>query len=357
MEDPRSNPRNQIRYSLSELCFVTIAAVISGFNEWNEIALFGKEKIDWLRKFFPYEKGSPCNTTLIRFFAKLDPDQFSYFFSEWIASLNELSSGQVVAIDGKTLRGSVDKAHDKAAIHMITAFVSEQQLFLGQLATEQKSNEITAIPQLLDMIAIKNCIVTIDAMGCQKEIAKNILTKEADYILQVKGNQKGLLEQIEKLFQIAPIANSHTSHDLEHGRIEQRTADIITDFTHLDDCSDWLGLKTLIRIQSQRESKSTGKKEKSVRYYISSREDGAKAFNHNIRSHWAIENKLHWSLDVTFKEDENKKRIGNSAFNFNLISKVALTIINQYQNKKLSKKNKRSKAALSDTFREQLLDI
>ena len=228
---------------------------------------------------------------------------------------------------------------------------------MGQLATEEKSNEITAIPKLLDIITLDDCIVTIDAMGCQKAIARKIVKANADYILQVKNNQKTLLEQIEKVFEITNLADTHTSYTLDHGRIEQRTCQILTDLNHMDDCSDWQDLRTLIRIQSSRTIKATGKTETSTRYYISSREDGAQHFNQYIRSHWAIENKLHWSLDVTFKEDSSKKRVGNSAHNFNIITKIAMTMINDVKIKGLSKPKKRVKAVLNKEFRELLLKI
>ncbi len=358
MEDPRCNLRNQVQYSIHEIFFLVIAAVVSGCNDWKEIALFGKVKVDWLRKFFPYTEGTPCNTTLSRFFSKLDPESFGQLFSEWVASLSELTEGQLVAIDGKTLRGSYDRKDNKAALHMVSAFVSRQGLCLGQLATDAKSNEVTAIPKLLDLLTLEGAILTIDAMGCQKEIAKEIVAKRADYILQVKGNQKGLLEQVEKVFQITSLTDTHTQHTFGHDRIEQRTSSIITDLTYLDDREDWKALKSVVRVESVREHKASGNMERSTRYYISSRTDSAQIFNDNIRSHWAIENQLHWTLDVTFNEDKSRKRVGYSPHNFNIISKIALTLINDRESgSRMSKKNKRTKAALSDVFREELLKI
>ncbi|MGL1888020.1 MAG: ISAs1 family transposase [Reichenbachiella sp.] len=361
MEDPRSNIRNQVHYPLAEIFFLVISAVVSNMNDWDEIAMFGKEKTDWLRRFYPYAKGTPCDTTLSRFFAKVNPESFGQYFGKWTQSLHQVSEGKVVAIDGKTMRGSTDKANNKAALHIVSAFVSGQELCLGQLATDQKSNEITAIPELLDLLTLEGCIITIDAMGCQKAIAKKIIDSKADYILQVKNNQKNLLEQVGKVFGIASLASTSTSHTVDHGRIEERNCQVITDLTHLDDCQDWVGLKTIIRINSSRIQKQTGAIQTSTRYYISNREDDGEAFNKYIRSHWAIENNLHWSLDVTFKEDQSRKRIGNSAANFNIIAKMAMTLINnctvKRKSKKLSKKHKRVKAAISDTFREQIMNI
>jgi len=360
MEDPRCNIRNQVRHRLDEILFLIISAVVSGANDWNEIAAFGEVKLDWLRKFYPFENQTPCDTTLGRLFAKIDPEVFGFYFGEWIKTLSEVTEGSVVAIDGKTMRSSYKKSDKKSALHIVSAFACEQQLCLGQTAVDEKSNEITAIPELLDLLTLEGCIVTIDAMGCQKAIVKKIRKRKADYVLQVKNNQKVLLEQIEKVFAITSISDNHTSNTLDHGRIEERTCSLITDLQHLDGCEDWQDLTTLVRIQSWRLHKQSGKEEKSTRYYISSRHDSAKAFNTYIRSHWAIENNLHWNLDVIFQEDASRKRIGHSAANFNIISKMAMTMINYDQtrkspSRKLSKKLKRSRAALSDAFRENIL--
>lgn len=356
MEDPRCNLRNQVDYSLPEMMFLVISAVISGMTSWKEIHMFGLEKQVWLREYFPFENGIPWPSTLSRLFAKLDTEEFGVLFADWVASLSELTEGEVVAIDGKTIRGSYDKGDDKAAIHMVSAFVSRQNLCLGQLATEQKSNEITAIPKLLGLLDLKNCMVTIDAMGCQIEISKKILKKDAHYILQVKNNQKGLLEQIEKLFTIARLADEDSQSNLDHGRIEQRRCATISDLNHLDGYRDWPGIKTIIRIDSQRIEKRTGKVENNLRYYISSKEQNAASFNRDIRDHWGIENKLHWSLDVSFKEDSSRKRKGNSAANFTLFSKIALNLL-KTSKENLSKNNKRLKALLNNEYREKLLNI
>lgn len=356
MEDPRCNIRKQVDYSLPELMFLVISAVVSGMNTWDEISEFGDHKLDWLRKFFPFKNGSPWPSTLSRLFARLDTEQFGRYFIEWVSRLSELTGGKVVAIDGKTMRGSCDAADNKSALHMVSAFVSHQNLCLGQLATEEKSNEITAIPALLDMLTLKGCTVTIDAMGCQKEIAGKVLERKADYILQVKGNQKSLLEQIEKVFRKTSPASVDVWDDLGHGRIEQRACGVITDLAFLDDCQDWPGLKSIVRIKSKRTIKRTGKKETSVRYYISSKTSKAEVFNRDIRQHWGIENNLHWSLDVNFKEDSSKKRKGHSAANFGLFTKIALTLLEKYEVKK-SKRRKRLNVLLDDRLREKLLEI
>lgn len=336
--------------------FVVVCAVVSGACTWKEIALFGEQKLDWLRMFFPFKNGTPWPSTFSRLFAKIDTEAFGKYFIEWTGNLHKLTKGQVVAIDGKSMRGSYDKSTDKAAIHMVSAFVGQQSLCLGQLATKEKSNEITAIPQLLDWLALKGCTITIDAMGCQREISKKVLKKKADYILQVKNNQKGLLEQVDKVFTITAPQDSHTWNDLGHGRVEQRKCDAVDNLVHFDDYKDWPGIKALVRIVALRTNKASGQQEQSTRYDISSKKAAAQVFNENIRSHWAIENKLHWSLDVSFKEDSSRKRMGNSAANFGLVTKIVLTMLKKNP-ANMSLNNKRYKAALSDQFRETLLRI
>ena len=356
MKDPRCNIRNQVDYSLPELMFLVISAVVSGMNTWDEISTFGKHKLDWLRKYFPFKNGSPWPSTLSRLFARLDSKEFGQYFIEWVSQLSKLTDGEIVAIDGKTMRGSADRSDNKVALHMISAFVSHQNVCLGQLATSEKSNEIKAIPKLLDMLTLKGCTVTIDAMGCQKEISEKVLEKQADYILQVKGNQKGLLEQIEKVFQITRPHSADVSHDVGHGRIERRECTVISELSYPDGYQDWPGLKSIIRIRAERTIKNSGEQQHSIRYYISSKITSAKVFNRDIRSHWAIENKLHWSLDVNFKEDDCKKRKGHSAANFGLFNKIALNLLDKHPDK-YSRKRRRLRALLSDAFREKLLGI
>ncbi len=357
MNDPRCNKRNIVDYPLPELMFLVISAAISGVEAWTDIEMFGENKIKWLRTFFPYKNGIPWHGTLGRVFARLDNDAFGECFIEWINTLGELGSGQVVAIDGKRMRGSYDKSEGKSAIHMVSAYACEQSVCLGQLATDQKSNEITAIPKLLEMLTLEGCTVTIDAMGCQKDISEKILEGKADYILGVKENQKGLLEQVDKVFSITKPHSIDTQNDMGHGRIEKRTCSVIDDLKFFDDYKDWPGISSLIKIEAERKFKnSSKKKESSTRYYISNKNANAEIFNNDIRSHWGIENKLHWVLDVTFKEDASRKRKGNSASNFSLISKMALTVIEKC-NEKIPRTRKRLKAMLNDKYREKLLGI
>jgi len=356
MNDPRCNKRNIVDYPLPELMFLVISAAVSGVDKWTDIQTFGESKLDWLRKFFPYKNGIPWHGTLGRVFARLDNEAFGEYFIEWIDSLSTLTSGEVVAIDGKRMRGSYDKINGKEAIHMVSAYASELGLCLGQLATETKSNEITAIPKLLDLLTLEGCTITIDAMGCQRKISKKIIDKKADYILGLKENQRSLLEQVVKVFEITEPHSIDVQRDLGHGRIEKRTCSVIENLTFFDDYKDWPGIHSLIKIDAEREDKNTGKKEINTRYYISSKKTSAEQFNQDIRSHWSIENKLHWVLDVTFNEDASRKRKGNSASNFALFSKIALTLIEKCK-EKIPRSRKICKAAFDDHYREELLTI
>ena len=357
MKDPRRTSKGNLKHPLVEIIFLVISAVISGANDWDSIEIFGQQQIDWLRKFFPYKNGTPSHDTLSRFFAALDHKYFSQYFLEWTNSVCKIAHGEVVAIDGKRIRGSYDTSSGKAAVHMVSAFAAHNNLCLGQVKTQDKSNEITAIPQLLEMLSIKGATVTIDAMGCQKAIAEKILQKDAHYLLAVKDNQPELSEQVEKLFTMQKVENMNKHVDCGHGRVETRICSVIDDFRFFDDCQSWPGLKSVVKIQTERYTKLTGKTEYQTRYYISSLSADATYINHAVRDHWAIENKLHWVLDVQFQEDSSRKRTGNSASNFNIISKVALGLIEKVETKRQSKRGRRHMAAFGTKFREEVLGI
>ena len=356
LEDPRRTNKGNIKHSLQEILFLTLSAVISGCNTWCLIEEFGKLKINWLRKFHPYAYGTPSHDTLGAFFSALDSKNFSKCFMNYACSISEHTQGNVVALDGKTVRG-IGSNSRKYPIHIVTAFCAKNRLSLAQETVDDKENEIVAIPRLLELITLKGCIVTIDAMGCQKEIAKKIREREADYILQVKENQSSLKEQIIKIFNRKTARVRHISHDCAHGRIEKRSCEVIDDLTFMDDKQKWIDLKTIIRIESYREDKSTGKFSENYRYYISSLPANAELINKSIRSHWAIENNLHWNLDVIFKEDHQLKRKGESVKNFNMITKVALALLDNEKSTKKSKPTKRFKASIDDTYREFILKV
>ena len=355
MKDPRRTNRGHHLYPLDEILFLCISAVISGMDDWTSISMFGRSKLVWLRQYYPYARGIPSHDVLGRVFASLDPVKFGECFREWINSIAELTGGEVVAIDGKTIRGSDDKASGIAALHVVSAYAAGNRLCLGQEAVSEKSNEITAIPALLKLLAIKDCIVTIDAMGCQKAIAGVIIEKEADYVLMVKDNQQELRQQVEKVFTLNNKTEADVTIDFGHGRIEQRTCQAIDNLVFLDDREEWPGLKSIAKIISERTDKRSGKKSTETRYYISSLPAKPKVIGKAVRNHWAVENNLHWTLDVIFKEDKSLKKKGNSALNYNVIAKMALTLIERETDSKNSKPKKRQLAALDDDFRSKLL--
>ena len=258
LKDPRRINKGNIRHSLNEVLFVLISATISGCVGLESIKLFGTQHLDWLRKFFPYTKGVPSHDTLGRVLACLDVIEFNKCFINWVNNIADLSPDRVIALDGKTIRGAASTASLGSKLHIVSAFCNENKISVGQLTVSEKSNEITAIPQLLELIAIEGCIITIDAMGCQKDIAKKIIEQKADYILQVKGNQKGLLEEIEDTFKILPIQTTHTELDMGHGRVEIRKCDVISNLELIEQQSFWKNLTSVVRIAAEITDKKSG---------------------------------------------------------------------------------------------------
>jgi len=356
LKDPRRTSKGNLMYPLEEILFLTISAVISGCTAWITIAEFGRLKTDWLRKFYSYRNGTPSHDAISDLFSILDPKLFGECFVNWIRAVADTADSGVVAFDGKTVRGPGSDSR-KYPLHIVTAFCTKNRISLGQQSVGDKSNEITAIPELLDLLTLKGCIVTTDAMGCQKKIAEKIREKEADYILQVKDNQKELKEQVQKLYALNVPAEVDTEIDFGHGRIETRKCEVITELAFLDGKEGWKDLRSVVRIESVREIKKTGVKTTEHRYYITSIKGGAKLVNNSIRSHWGIENNLHWNLDVIFKEDGQLKRKGNSAENFNIINKTALGLIENEKTAKMSKPLKRLRASLSDEYREKIMKV
>lgn len=365
VQDPRVDRKKL--YPLIEVLFLTTSAVLSGFEDWDEIVDFGEEKLAWLRKYLPYENGIPSHDTINRVVSLIDYRLFEECFINWATMSIELPQGTVISIDGKKLRGSATKKEQqtphsqggKSATHLVHAWCHEFQLCLAQYKIDSKSNEITAIPVILDFLEISGCIITLDAMGCQKTIAEKIIIKEADYIMGLKDNQAALNLAVFTAFQEhdkqAEGSKSHQK-DKNHGREEFRLcrvlpAALLPDWAQV---ADWNGLKSVIEIQSQRTILSTGVVENETRYYISSLEVDAPTFNQLIRSHWNVENQLHWSLDVIFGEDQSRKRIRNAAQNFSTIRKIALNLL-KAQSEKISINRKRNKCALSDQYREKTL--
>jgi len=346
-------------YPLQEIILVTLCAVLSGCDDFVDIAEYGKEKLEFLRTLLAFENGSPSHDTLCNVFRMLDFEIFSECFISWVRSLSQSLEG-IVAIDGKTMRGSQDRKNGKAAIHMLSAFAHSQGLVIGQQKVDSKSNEITAIPTLLDKLVIAGAVVTIDAMGCQKDIAKKIISKEADYLLAVKGNQGALLEQITKFFNYQ-IKNDFNKYQYDfheetygdHGRIEIRKHWVSSDISWLTYDKDWCKLSSIGVVESTRiiGDKSTTE----LRYYISSIL-GIKAidFANQVRSHWSIENNLHWVMDVSFADDDSRNRKDNAPENLHLIRQIAFNIIKLDTDKK-SVKTKRKKASWNDKYLAILL--
>ena len=340
---------------LEDIIFITIAAVISGAETWNAIEAYGNSKIEWLRKHLRLPEGIPSHDTFNRFFSLLDPVVLEEAFLSWIRAVSSLTDGEVVSIDGKTIRGS-RATGSKHAIHMVSAWANVNRLSLGQVKVDEKSNEITAIPQLLDVLVLKGCFVTIDAMGCQREIAEKIIFKEADYILAVKGNQGRLEENIEDTVRFTPATSEWKEEDIGHGRIESRHCYLYKDLSFIENAHRWKFLAAVVKIESARYIKSTGKQEKQTRFYITSSDASAEVIGKAVRSHWGIENQLHWQLDVSFSEDQSRKRDGHAAQNFSIINRIALNLLKNVQSKKKSSvKEKRLTAGWNNDYLWKIL--
>ena len=352
LTDPRILKKTA--HSLNEIITITICAVICGADTWADVELFGKSKQEWLRKFLALPNGIPSHDTFGRVFALLSTQELERCFISWVTSIAEQVEG-VIAIDGKTIRRSYDRSSGKKAIHMISAWATNNQVVLGQLKTEEKSNEITAIPQLLNLLEIKGAIVTIDAMGCQKEIAEKVVEKEGDYILAVKRNQRNLHDEIHDQFQAAHENNfdglrydSYESEESSHGRHEIRRCWTMTDLSSLAEANKWPKAKMIGMIET--ECRREGKDVHEIRFYISSTKCSAEEFAKVVRAHWGIENSLHWVLDVAFREDESRMRNGNSAENFSMIRRLALNLIKQEKSIKNGVKGKRLRAGWDEEY-------
>ncbi|TRW98099.1 ISAs1 family transposase [Candidatus Methylobacter oryzae] len=357
LEDPRLERHK--RHKLLDIIVLTICAVISGAEGWEAIEQFGENKQDWLRKWIELENGIPSHDCIARVIARIDPAKLSECFIAWGQSVAELSLGEVVAIDGKTARRSYHGKDKLGAIHRGSAWASQAGLSLGPVKTDAKSNEITAIPVLLEMLEINGCIVTLDAMGCQTDIAEKVIEKKADYVLAVKDNQKRLHEAISDYFEVAVATDrpelcqlqSHSETNAEHGRIEIRRSYLSTCLDTLPDAARWKGLKSIGMVESERTV--NGKTSIECRHYLSTLDD-VKAFASAARAHWGIENSLHWVLDVTFREDDSRIRTGYAPENFNVVRQLAINLLKK-EPSKMSIKKKRFKAALNDDFRESII--
>ncbi len=353
LPDPRTNNKKHL---LIDIIILTIIAVISGAESWDSIELYGNKKKDFLSKILELPNGIPSHDTINRVISSLNAEKFGALFIDWVNSIkNNDILKEVISIDGKTLKGSKDSFHEQPAIHIVNAWASSNQLILGQIKTANKSNEITAIPILLSLLDIEDSIITIDAMGTQKKIAQAIIEGQADYILALKGNQSYLNDNVRNQFKVQKIASTSETVEKNRGRIETRKCEVITNLEFLDDISGWKGLKSIVKITSTREIKE--KKSVEERFYISSLLDQAENYNSYIRQHWGVENSLHWTLDMTFGEDYQRKRKDKAAQNFSLIQKFALNILKKDNSVKASLKNKRLMAGWDDEYLMKILGV
>jgi len=351
--DPRVK-RNK-KHLLSDIIILTIVAVICGAESWDSIELFGKTKIDFLKTFLKLPNGIPSHDTINRVFSMLNAKRFEKLFTSWANSLKDNGlEVEVISVDGKTVRGSKDSFHGKAPIHLINAWAGNNQLVLAQCKSEGKSNEIKTIPFLLDMLDIDGSIITIDAMGTQTKIAQTIIENNADYILALKGNQQELREEAESIFRVQTPDSADEATEKGHGRIETRKCEVISNLDFLYGKEKWEGLASIIKISTERLYQ--GKIATETRFYISSRKASAIEFNKYIRMHWGVENSVHWTLDMTFSEDYQRKRNKMAAQNFSLVNKIALNILKR-DTSKGSLKSKRLKAGWDNKFLLKLITI
>ena len=356
LEDPRIERSK--RHGLLDIITIAICAVICGADSWVYVEMFGKSKEDWFRGFLDLPNGIPSHDTFGDVFSRLDPDRFQECFMEWSQAVADLLPGEVVAIDGKTVRRSHDKRAGKQAIHLVSAWAAANTLTLGQVKTDQKSNEITAIPRLLELLELNGCIVTIDAMGCQKEIAQGILDRGADYLLAVKENQGRLYQDVRDLFDGAEELgwdgvpyDYATTLNKGHGRIERRECWAISDpscLGYLSTGGDWPGLRSVVKVVGRRETETGATAQ--ARYYISSLDSPAERLLEAVRAHWSIENSLHWSLDVTFREDQSRVRKDHGPQNMATLRQISHNLLKRETSLKVGIQGKRLQAGWREDY-------
>lgn len=358
LADPRIERHKE--HKLIDVLVIASCAILCGANDWVAVETFGQAKREWFERFLDLAHGIPSHDTFGRVFAVLSPQALQTWFLRWIQAVAQVTQGQVVAIDGKTLRRSYDRRSAKAAIHMVSAWATQNRVVLGQLKPEEKSNEITAIPELLKVLDVTGCIVTIDAMGCQKAIVQQIVAQEAEYVLALKQNHGTLYEAVVQRFQVAHHTareetglQAHETEEKQQGRVEIRrhwTLEAPLDLVQQD---AWAQLRCLGMVESERHL--NGQVTIEQRYYIASIPNDVQLFARAVRAHWGIENCVHWVLDVAFREDDARVRLGHGPENFAVLRHIALNLLRQDTNTKLGIHNKRLKAGWDDAYLANLV--
>jgi predicted transposase YbfD/YdcC len=357
LEDPRC--AGKVEHRLIDILVIAVCAVIACAESWDDIALYGRNKVGWLRSFLSLANGIPSHDTFRRVFMLIDPDAFEACFSAWAQSLAEAFDREVVAIDGKTLRRSFDRGRAQGPLHLVSA--SEQGLALGQREVDGKSNEITAIPALLETLSLTNCIVTLDAMGCQKTIASRILERGADYLLVLKANHGKAFTAVREHCDQHCFARGATGRpvfdafDDSHGRLVRRRVFVCPEAASLEALDAWPGLRTVLAVETIRGVNGSGTVEAEIRYFLSSCRDDPRVLIQAIRRHWTIENGLHWVLDVTFREDDSRVRDRIAARNLAILRKIAINLISRSRTTRISMRGRRKQAAWNDEYMMSLL--
>ena len=362
LDDPRMDRTK--RHELTNIIAIAICAVVCGADSWVDVELFGNSKKDWFERFLDIPNGIPSHDTFGRVFSLIDARQFQRCFAEWARTVGEMTDGEIVAIDGKTVRRSGDRRSGKSPIHVVSAWASANRMVLGQVKVDDKSNEITAIPELLDMLEVSGCAVTIDAMGCQKDISRKIVDKGADYALALKRNQANLHAEVVETFDEARRTGfSELDHDWfetvekSRNRVETRRCRAVSDPEYIDyfnDGGEWANLRSVAMVESER--LVDGRRERDVRYYISSLPGDAKRLLEAVRGHWEIENRVHWSLDVSFGEDASRARKGNSAELLSGLRRLALNLLRREDSLKVGIAAKRKRAGWDEEYLLKVLN-
>jgi predicted transposase YbfD/YdcC len=359
LEDPRCT--GKVEHLLIDILVIAVCAVIAGAESWVDMQLYGDNKKDWLATFLALPNGIPAHDTFRRVFMLIDPKDFESRFTAWTQAFAISTSREVIAIDGKTVRGSFDRSRDQGPLHIVSAWASERGLVLGQRQVDGKSNEITAIPELLDTLNLNGSIVTLDAMGCQRAIVSKILERGADYLVTLKANQGKIFAAVQAHCAKACFALGASNRpacdgfDDKHGRVVRRRVFICPQAALLEPLRDWPGLKTVVAVESIRSLNGSVKTDTEIRYFLSSCSDAPEVLAKSIRQHWAIENSLHWVLDVTFREDDCRVRDRTAVRNFALLRKIAINFVRRHRTSKTSLRGRRKTAGWNNDYMRQVL--